>query len=163
MIMRSIPELLQNISNYDTSVRNNAGGHYNHTMFWSILTADKQAPHGKLLNQIKAAFENYDNFKEQFKDAATSRFGSGWAWLVLDKKGILKIGSTPNQDNPLMDDAEFKGYPIIGLDMWEHAYYLDYQNNKGQYIHAFWHILNWTEAEKRYENALLFYLTEKDQ
>ncbi len=153
----SLEELLQNISSYDASVRNNAGGHYNHTLFWSILTADYQEPYGKLLNQIEAAFKPFENFKKEFKNAAISHFGSGWAWLVMNKKGVLEIGSTPNQDNPLMDDAKFKGYPIIGLDMWEHAYYLDYQNNKAKYVDAFWDIVNWAEAERRYEEALLFY------
>lgn len=153
----SLEELLQNISSYDASVRNNAGGHYNHTLFWSILTPDYQEPYGKLLNQIEAAFKPFENFQKEFKNAAMSHFGSGWAWLVMNKKGVLEIGSTPNQENPLMDDATFRGYPIIGLDMWEHAYYLDYQNNKAQYVDAFWNIVNWVEAERRYEEALLFY------
>jgi Fe-Mn family superoxide dismutase len=156
----SLEDLLQNISNYDSEVRNNAGGHYNHTLFWSILNSEYQEPYGKLLNQIEAAFKPLENFKKEFKKAATSHFGSGWAWLIMNKKGVLEIGTTPNQDNPLMDDSNLKGYPIIGLDMWEHAYYLDYQNNKAEYVDAFWNIINWVEAERRYEEALLFYSVE---
>lgn len=156
-----IEELLQNVSNHSAAIRNNAGGHYNHTMFWKLLTPDEIAPHGKLKQQIEAAFENLDNFKEQFTQAAMSHFGSGWAWLVLNKKGMLEIGSTSNQDNPLMDDVELKGYPIIGLDMWEHAYYLDYQNEKAKYVDAFWKILNWDEASSRYAESLLVYKSLK--
>jgi Fe-Mn family superoxide dismutase len=156
-----IEELLQNVSNHGPAIRNNAGGHYNHTMFWKLLTPDEIAPHGKLKQQIEAAFESFDNFKEKFTQAAMSHFGSGWAWLVLNNKGMLEIGSTPNQDNPLMDDVELKGYPIIGLDMWEHAYYLDYQNEKAKYVDAFWKILNWDEASNRYAESLLVYKSLK--
>jgi Fe-Mn family superoxide dismutase len=159
--INSLEELLQNITNFNSSVRNNAGGHYNHTMFWQILSPEAQKPTGKLLNKIEAAFQSYDNFKDQFKNAAITQFGSGWAWLVLNKKGILEIGSTPNQDNPLMSDSNIKGYPIIGLDMWEHAYYLDYQNNKGDYVDSFWNILDWSQASDRYEESLLFFKTER--
>jgi Fe-Mn family superoxide dismutase len=156
----SLEELFQNITSFDSSVRNNAGGHYNHTLFWQILSPEKQKPFGKLLNQIEAAFQSFDNFKDQFKSVAASHFGSGWAWLVLNKKGVLEIGSTPNQDNPLMNDSNIKGYPIIGLDMWEHAYYLDYQNNKSGYIDAFWNVLDWSQTANRYEESLLFFKAE---
>jgi Fe-Mn family superoxide dismutase len=153
----SLEDLMQNVSKFNMAIRNNAGGHYNHTLFWRILTPNKVKLHGKLLNQIEAAFQSVDNFKAQFKKAAMSHFGSGWAWLVLNKKGTLEIGTTPNQDNPLMDNSSFRGYPLMGLDMWEHAYYLDYQNNKGAYIDAFWQILDWDEVSDRYEESLLLY------
>ena len=117
----------------------------------------EEEPYGKLLQSIEAAYESFDGFKKQFKKSATSHFGSGWAWLVLNKKGLLEIGSTPNQDNPLMDDSTIlTGYPLLGLDLWEHAFYLDYQNRKADYIDAFWHIIDWTEVANRFEDALLY-------
>jgi len=153
----SLPELLENISKYNSGVRNNAGGHFNHTLFWRILNNERSKPFGKLLNQIEAAFGTIKNFREKFKDAAISHFGSGWAWLVLNKDGLLEIGTTPNQDNPLMDDVELKGFPLFGLDMWEHAYYLDYQNKKADYVDAFWNILDWPEVANRHEQSLLMF------
>jgi superoxide dismutase, Fe-Mn family len=151
----SMEELLHHASDYDSEIRNNVGGHYNHTLLWRILSPEKMKPYGKLLSRIEVAFQSFDGFKEQFKEVAKSHFGSGWAWLVLNPKGILEIGCTPNQDNPLMDISELKGYPLFGLDLWEHAYYLDYQNRKGDYIDAFWNIIDWTEVSNRYEESLL--------
>ncbi|NJN28439.1 MAG: superoxide dismutase [Cyclobacteriaceae bacterium] len=148
-------ELLARASLLGDKIRNNAGGHFNHTLFWSILSPEPIKPYGKLLNQIEAAFESYESFQEQFARKAMSHFGSGWAWLIIDSDGILQLTTTANQDNPLMDVAEQKGYPLFGLDLWEHAYYLDYQNNKADYIDAFWNVLDWTEVSKRHQDALL--------
>lgn len=153
----SLEELLHNVSTYGDAIRNNAGGHYNHSLFWSVLTPEKMHPFGKLLIHIEAAFHSFDSFKEQFKKTAGNHFGSGWAWLVLNTTGVLEIGSTPNQDNPLMDTTPLSGYPLLGLDLWEHAFYLDYQNRKTDYIDAFWNIVDWTEVAKRYEDALLYF------
>lgn len=153
----SMVELLNHVSKYDDAIRNNAGGHYNHSLFWRILSPEKIKPFGKLLSRIEVAFQSFDSFKEQFKQSASSHFGSGWAWLVLNERSVLEIGSTPNQDNPLMDISDLRGYPLIGLDLWEHAYYLDYQNRKGDYIDAFWKIIDWAEVANRYEQSLLLY------
>ncbi|MGK6351402.1 superoxide dismutase [Parapedobacter sp. DT-150] len=137
-------ELFTNIADVSAKVRNNAGGAWNHTFFWKSLRApvDGNAPAGALLDAINGAFGSFDQFKEQFAAAGTGRFGSGWAWLVSDN-GTLKIGSTPNQDNPLMGDAELKGTPLLGLDVWEHAYYLHYQNRRPEYITNWWNVVNW--------------------
>ena len=137
-------ELFANVSKLSATVRNNGGGAWNHTFFWKAMRApaDGNAPTGKLLEAINGAFGSIDQFKEQFAAAGAGRFGSGWAWLVSDN-GSLKIGSTPNQDNPLMDDAELKGKPLLGLDVWEHAYYLHYQNKRGDYINNWWNVVNW--------------------
>ena len=144
----AVPEDIRNV------VRNNGGGHYNHSMFWTILSAKGgTAPGGKLAEAINKDFGSFDAFKQQFAAAATSRFGSGWAWACVNQ-GKLTIGSTPNQDNPLMDVADFKGVPVIGLDVWEHAYYLKYQNRRPDYIAAFWNIVNWDAVSQRYEQAL---------
>jgi Fe-Mn family superoxide dismutase len=151
----SLEELVKNASKFKDAVRNNAGGHYNHTLFWRILTPDNIKPYGKLLSQIEAAFNSFDSFKEEFSRTAATHFGSGWAWLGLSDKNTLEIGSTPNQDNPLMDVSYLQGYPLLGIDLWEHAYYLDYQNRKGEYIDAFWQVLDWTEVSNRYEEARL--------
>ncbi len=152
---QSIEEILANVSKASPAVRNNGGGHYNHDLFWNIL-----APAGKggelsgdLKSAIEAAFGSVEEFKAQFKAAATSRFGSGWAWLVVKADGNLAVTSTPNQDNPLMDIAEVKGTPILGLDVWEHAYYLHYQNKRPDYVDAFWNVVNWDEVGKRYASA----------
>ena len=145
----SIEEILKDISKYAMPVRNNGGGHYNHSMFWTSMGPNAGgAPTGKLADAINAAFTSFDEFKTKFNAAATGRFGSGWAWLVKDASGKLVISSTPNQDNPLMDVAEFKGTPVLGLDVWEHAYYLNYQNRRPDYIEAFFNIINWTEVAR---------------
>ncbi|MCP9770931.1 superoxide dismutase [Lacihabitans sp. LS3-19] len=142
-----LADIVANISKASTAVRNNAGGHWNHSFFWEILSPKKQSPSDKLMNMIVRDFGSLDKMQTEFNAAATSRFGSGWAWLIVqDNK--LKICSTPNQDNPLMDIAEVKGTPILGIDVWEHAYYLKYQNKRADYIKAFWNIVNWEKVEK---------------
>lgn len=151
---KSLEELMANISKYSAAVRNNGGGHYNHSLFWTILSPNgKGAPEGDLANDINAKFGSFDAFKEEFAKAAATRFGSGWAWLCVDKSGELCVCSTPNQDNPLMDIAECPGTPILGLDVWEHAYYLNYQNRRPDYISAFWNVVNWDEVSRRYTEA----------
>jgi Fe-Mn family superoxide dismutase len=147
----SLEEINKNISKYPAAVRNNGGGHFNHSLFWTIIGPNAGgAPTGALAEAITAAFGSFDEFKTKFAAAATTRFGSGWAWLIKDASGKLAITSTPNQDNPMMDVAEVKGTPIIGLDVWEHAYYLNYQNRRPDYIAAWWNIVNWSEAAKRF-------------
>ena len=147
----SIEEINKNISKYPAAVRNNGGGHYNHSLFWTVIGPNAGgAPSGALADAINAAFGSFDEFKTKFAAAATTRFGSGWAWLIKDDAGKLSITSTPNQDNPLMDVAETKGTPILGLDVWEHAYYLNYQNRRPDYITAFWNVVNWSEVAKRF-------------
>jgi Fe-Mn family superoxide dismutase len=146
----SIEEICKNISKYPAPVRNNGGGHYNHSLFWTILGPKAGVPSGALADAINAAFGTFDEFKTKFAAAATGRFGSGWAWLIKDASGKLAITSTPNQDNPLMDVAETKGTPLLGLDVWEHAYYLNYQNRRPDYITAFWNVVNWDEVAKRF-------------
>ncbi len=146
-----LERLLGDISKYPVSVRNNGGGHYNHDLFWKILMPNKgKGPRGKLYEDIIISFGSFEQFQQLFSDAAKSRFGSGWAWLSVDKSGKLFISSTPNQDNPLMDVVDKKGTPILGLDVWEHAYYLKFQNRRPDYIDTFWHVINWEEVEKRY-------------
>ena len=147
----SIEDILMNVSKLSPAVRNNGGGYYNHNMFWEIMSPKGgDMPMGKLGDVIMDTFGTFTTFKEQFSAAAATRFGSGWAWLYKDKDGALKIGSTPNQDNPLMDVCEFKGTPILCLDVWEHAYYLHYQNKRPDYISAWWNVVNWTEVARRY-------------
>jgi Fe-Mn family superoxide dismutase len=154
MADKSIEELLKNISKHPAAVRNNGGGHFNHTFFWKTLKNNNGAnPSGALAEAINKKFGSYEAFKEEFAKAATTRFGSGWAWLIVDASGDLAVTSTPNQDNPLMDVAEKQGKPILGLDVWEHAYYLKYQNRRPDYIGAFWNVVNWDEAGKNYEAA----------
>jgi Fe-Mn family superoxide dismutase len=150
----SIEELCKNISKHPVAVRNNGGGHYNHSLFWQILgpNAGGQA-NGAIAEAINASFGSFDEFKTKFAAAATGRFGSGWAWLIVDAGGKLQITSTPNQDNPLMDVAEVKGTPVLGLDVWEHAYYLNYQNRRPDYINAFWNVVNWNEVNKKFAAA----------
>jgi Fe-Mn family superoxide dismutase len=146
----SIETICKSISSYPPAVRNNGGGHYNHALFWSVLGSGKGgAPSGDLAKAIDAAFGSFDTFKQQFATAGTTRFGSGWVWLIVGADGKLAITSTPNQDNPLMDIAEVKGTPILGLDVWEHAYYLHYQNRRPDYITAFWNVVNWDEVARR--------------
>ncbi|MCW8314141.1 superoxide dismutase [Sphingobacterium sp. InxBP1] len=142
-------QLLANISKYSAKARNNAGGAWNHNFFWESLSDKPGQPGEKLSAMINKAFGSFDKFKEQFGAAAASRFGSGWAWLILDDSGNLKISSTPNQDNPLMDVAEVKGIPVLGLDVWEHAYYLHYQNKRADYIKNWWNVVNWKKVDER--------------
>lgn len=151
---KTLEELMANISAYPAAVRNNGGGHYNHTLFWSILgPAAGGAPGGDLANAINEAFGSLDALKEKMNAAGATRFGSGWAWLIV-KDGKLEVTSTPNQDNPLMDIAEVKGTPILGIDVWEHAYYLKYQNRRPEYLSSIWNVINWNEVEQRYKAAL---------
>jgi len=149
----SIEEIFKKISSYSMVVRNNAGGYYNHSMFWKLMKSNGGGqPIGRLSEAINNSFGSYDNFKKKFNEAATKHFGSGWAWLVL-KKDKLEIGTTPNQDNPLMDISDFTGVPILCLDVWEHAYYLKYQNKRVDYINSWWNLVNWDEAENNFKNA----------
>lgn len=149
----SLPDLMKNISKYPAAVRNNGGGHFNHSMFWNIMGPNKGGlPTGDLLSAITSEFGSFDTFKEKFAAAAATRFGSGWAWLTVSG-GKLAVSSTPNQDNPLMDVAEVKGTPILGIDVWEHAYYLHYQNRRPDYVTAFWNVINWDEVAKRLKEA----------
>ena len=150
----SIEEICKNISKYPMAVRNNGGGHYNHSLFWTVMGPNAGgAPTGALADAINAAFVTFDEFKAKFAAAGTTRFGSGWAWLIVGADGKLAVTSTPNQDNPLMDIAEVKGTPILGMDVWEHAYYLHYQNRRPDYIAAFWNVVNWSEVAKRFVAA----------
>lgn len=150
----SIEDICRNISKYPMAVRNNGGGHYNHSLFWTVMGKGKGgAPTGAVADAINAAFGNFDTFKTQFANAGATRFGSGWAWLIVGADKKLAICSTPNQDNPLMDIAEVKGTPILGLDVWEHAYYLNYQNRRPDYIGAFWNVINWDEVARRLQGA----------
>lgn len=149
----SLEDLMANISKYPMAVRNNGGGHYNHTLFWEILGANGGSPSGQLAEAINSTFGSLDSLKEQMNTAGATRFGSGWAWLIV-QNGKLAICSTPNQDNPLMDIAEVKGTPILGIDVWEHAYYLKYQNKRPDYLGAIWNVINWDEVAKRYDAAL---------
>ncbi len=150
----SLIALMNNISKYSAKMRNNGGGHYNHEFFWKSMKApsDANAPGNKLSQLLIRDFGSEDAFKNQFADAAKNRFGSGWAWLVKSNEGKLIIGSTPNQDNPLMNISELKGVPLLGLDVWEHAYYLKYQNRRADYITAWWKVVNWDSVEARLEN-----------
>jgi len=145
-----LESVLRNISKYSTKMRNNAGGHYNHEMFWQTMKPGGTAvPSGQLGASIVQAFGSFETFKTQFADAAKSRFGSGWAWLIINSDNALSIISTPNQDNPLMDISETWGQPLLGLDVWEHAYYLKYQNRRPDYINAWWNVVNWDVVESR--------------
>lgn len=154
---KSIEDLISNINALPQeirgAVRNNGGGHANHSLFWTIM-GPKQGgqPKGELAEAIKKDLGGFDKFKETFANAGVTRFGSGWAWLVISD-GKLKVGSTPNQDNPLMDISEFKGTPILGMDVWEHAYYLNYQNRRPDYIAAFWNVVNWDAVAERFAAA----------
>ncbi|WP_299251085.1 superoxide dismutase [uncultured Cytophaga sp.] len=149
----TIEEICKNISKYTPAIRNNGGGHFNHSLFWTIMAPNAGGkPSGDLATAIDKAFGSFDSFKEQFAAAGATRFGSGWAWLIV-ANGELKITSTPNQDNPLMDIAEVKGTPILGLDVWEHAYYLKYQNKRPDYISAFWNVIDWNKVAALYSSA----------
>jgi Fe-Mn family superoxide dismutase len=150
----SISELMSVIGKNSAAVRNNGGGHFNHSLFWTIMSPDGGgSPEGDLAAAIDRKFGSFDAFKNEFSNAAATRFGSGWAWLCVDPKKELCVCSTPNQDNPLMDIAECPGTPILGLDVWEHAYYLKYQNRRPDYVSAFWDVVNWEEVAKRFSEA----------
>ncbi len=148
----SLEDLMKNINKYDAAVRNNGGGHFNHSLFWTVLGPNGGEPSGNLEKAINEAFGSLDGLKEKMNEAGAKRFGSGWAWLCA-KDGKLQICSTPNQDNPLMPDAGCDGTPIFGIDVWEHAYYLNYQNKRPDYLKAIWNVVNWTEVEKRFDAA----------
>jgi len=150
-----IETILGQISAWPTAVRNNAGGHFNHTLFWQIMSPDGGGnPDGMLAMEINQAFGSFEDFQKTFTQAALSVFGSGWAWLSIAPDGSLFVSSTPNQDNPLMDVVEQRGTPILALDVWEHAYYLNYQNQRGSYIEAFWHVINWPEVTRLYKQSV---------
>lgn len=152
----TLENLLNKISKYSAKMRNNAGGHYNHEIFWKMMRSpsDNNQPSGKLAQAIESRFGSFEKCKVAFSEAAKGRFGSGWAWIYVDEKKNLQIGSTPNQDNPLMDISEIKGFPILGLDVWEHAYYLKYQNKRADYIENWWKTVNWDYISQRFEAAL---------
>ncbi len=152
---QSLDQLMAGISKQPMPVRNNGGGHYNHSLFWRLLAKPGTGgqPSGQLAEAINKAFGSMDAFKEEFAKAATTRFGSGWAWLIKKDDGSVAITSTPNQDNPLMDVAETKGTPLLGLDVWEHAYYLKYQNRRPEYITNFWSVVNWNEVDKLFNGG----------
>ena len=151
---KSIEQLVKEAGSISPTVRNNGGGHWNHTFFWESLAPQAGGePSGKLGDAIQATFGSYTSFQEKFAAAGMTRFGSGWAWLIV-KEGKLEICSTPNQDNPLMDIAETKGNPLLGVDVWEHAYYLKYQNRRADYLTAFWNVINWSAIAARFEKAL---------
>ena len=154
MEKQTIEEILHNIAKAPVAVRNNGGGHYNHSLFWTILAPNGGGqPTGEVGEAITKTFGSYDKFKEDFTKAATTRFGSGWAWLCKQTDGSVQICSTPNQDNPLMPESGCKGLPVLGLDVWEHAYYLKYQNRRPDYIAAFFNLINWDEVNKRFAAA----------
>ena len=147
---KSIEEILANVSKASAAVRNNGGGYYNHLLFWKWMSPNGGGkPSGEVMEAINKNFGSFDSLKEKFNNAAATRFGSGWAWIIKTKSGSLEVTSTPNQDNTLMDLSETKGSPILGLDVWEHAYYLKYQNKRPEYIEAFWNVVNWEEVSKR--------------
>jgi Fe-Mn family superoxide dismutase len=150
----AVTEVFASISKQSDAVRNNGGGYYNHVFFWNNLAAKSAGPSAELSAAIAKAFGSFDKFKETFSTAGKTRFGSGWAWLYINGDKSLAIGSTPNQDNPLMDISSVKGTPLLTLDVWEHAYYLKYQNKRADYIDAFWNVVNWEEVNKRYASAL---------
>jgi len=154
---KTIEEILKNVSSYPVAVRNNGGGHFNHTLFWEIMGPSPEGPmggvpQGELADAINSTFGSFENFKDAFSKAAIGVFGSGWAWLIV-QDGKLKITTTPNQDNPLMDVAQERGIPILGIDVWEHAYYLKYQNRRADYVSAWWNVVNWHEVARKWRAA----------
>ncbi len=152
---KTIEEILKGLEMNNTAVRNNGGGYYNHTLFWEVMSPNGGGePKGAIAEAINKDFGSFENFKNQFSEAAAKQFGSGWAWLVIDKTGKLVIGDTPNQDNPLMPNASVAGKPILALDVWEHAYYLNYQNRRPDYIEAFYNVINWDAVGKKYDAAI---------
>lgn len=151
---KSIGDILTNLDKSNSAVRNNGGGFYNHSLFWEIMNPDgKGKLSGELKTAIEAAFGSFDDFKTKFSKAAATQFGSGWAWLCVHKGGKVEVCATPNQDNPLMPGVGCGGTPILGIDVWEHAYYLNYQNRRPDYIEAFFNVINWNEVERRYAAA----------
>lgn len=151
----TLEEIFAKMDSYPTAVRNNAGGYYNHSLYWLIISPDGGGqPEGKLAEAINSTFGSFDDFKTTFAKAGATRFGSGWAWLSVDENGKLFVSSSANQDNPLMNTEDKQGTPILGMDVWEHAYYLRYQNKRGSYIDSFWTVVNWDEVARRYEAAL---------
>jgi Fe-Mn family superoxide dismutase len=151
---QKIEDIIKNISKYPVAVRNNGGGHFNHTLYWSIMSPNGGgAPTGDLAKAIDAAFGSFDEFKKKFAEAGMTRFGSGWSWLSVAADGKLQVSSTPNQDSPVMDIAEVKGTPILGMDVWEHAYYLKYQNRRADYVAAFMNVVNWDAVSERFAKA----------
>ncbi|SMQ72122.1 superoxide dismutase, Fe-Mn family [Devosia lucknowensis] len=152
----ALEDILANTADYATSIRNNAGGHWNHTFFWEIIgpPAESGEPSAELSAAIEASYGSMDDFKTAFQDAGAARFGSGWVWLIVNDANELEITTTPNQDNPLMDVAEVKGTPVIGNDVWEHAYYLTYNNRRAEYLSKWWDVVNWDEVSIRYAEAL---------
>jgi superoxide dismutase, Fe-Mn family len=149
---KSLEELVANAGKISPAVRNNGGGHWNHSFFWDILSKDGGSPSGSLAEAINSTFGSFDEFKTKFSAAGVGRFGSGWVWLI-SRDGKLEISSTPNQDNPLMDVAEVKGTPILGVDVWEHAYYLKYQNKRPDYLGAIWNVINWSKVQENFDKA----------
>jgi superoxide dismutase, Fe-Mn family len=149
---KTLEEIVAKAGAISPAVRNNGGGHWNHSFFWEILGPGGGAPSGKLADAINQTFGSLDGLKEKMNTAGTTRFGSGWAWLI-SKDGKLEVNSTPNQDNPLMDVAEVKGLPILGIDVWEHAYYLKYQNKRPDYLKAIWNVINWNKVAEHFEKA----------
>jgi Fe-Mn family superoxide dismutase len=153
LVNMSIEEIMKNISQYSTAVRNNGGGFYNHSLFWDIMSPNGGGePQGELKDAIDRDFGSFEQMKEEFSKAAATRFGSGWAWLVKTDEGKLVVSSTANQDNPLMDISKIQGTPILGLDVWEHAYYLKFQNKRPDYISAFWNVVDWEKVIKRFQD-----------
>ncbi len=151
---QKIEDIIKNISKYPMPVRNNGGGHFNHTLYWSIMSPNGGgAPTGDLAKAIDAAFGSFDEFKKKFAEAGMTRFGSGWSWLSVAADGKLLVSSTPNQDSPVMDIAEVKGTPILGMDVWEHAYYLKYQNRRADYVAAFMNVVNWDAVSEKFAKA----------
>jgi Fe-Mn family superoxide dismutase len=151
---KTLEEVFANMSKYPAAVRNNGGGYYNHNLYWEVMKVNGGKPSAKLEAAIVKTFGSMDELKKQFTDAGKTRFGSGWAWLSVDKDGKLFVSSTPNQDNPLMDVAEKHGTPILGMDVWEHAYYLKYQNKRPDYTEAFWNVINWEAVSKKYDSIV---------
>jgi len=149
-----LENIVKQISKYNTTIRNNAGGAFNHALFWKMLSPTPQTPSGPVLQKIKSQYGSYRNFRSLFESAAKKRFGSGWVWLVVKENGSLKIMTTPNQDNPLMNIFEFGGFPILGLDLWEHSYYLKYQNKRDEYINNFWDAINWKFVNELYSKRI---------
>ena len=148
---KSIEEILKGVSAHSMAVRNNGGGFYNHNLYWNVIApGGSPKPEGVLLDAINESFGTLENFREAFVQAAVTRFGSGWAWLIFQNNKLV-VSSTPNQDNPLMDVAEIQGTPILGIDVWEHAYYLKYQNRRPDYVNAFWNLINWDEVARRFK------------